>query len=152
MPEVCLVIHCCWLSLTLFISLLFTLWTVLLLSRNPEWPWFSCDTLLLLLVLLGKWLYPATELRRQWHTYYVLEDRLYIFQNNRYDHHLPCELEFDLDVHGSNLVLLLPFDALPVVSTEATEEDFWEITSPAYIACLYPLSVPRIVPRQNPFR
>ena len=34
----------------------------------------------------------------QWHAYYVPEDRLYIFQNNRCNHHLPLELEFDLDV------------------------------------------------------
>ena len=31
---------------------------------------------------------------------YVPEDRLDNFQNNRYDHHLPRQLEFDLDVHG----------------------------------------------------
>ena len=30
---------------------------------------------------LGMWLYPANELRRQWHAYYVPDDRLYIFQN-----------------------------------------------------------------------
>ena len=76
---------------------------------------------------LGMWLYPANELRRQWHAYYVPKDRLYIFQNNRYDHHLPLELEFDLDVHDSDLVL--PLDALPV-SAEATA-DFWEIIGPA---------------------
>jgi len=72
------------------------------------------------------WLYPANELLRQWHAYYVPKDRLYIFQNNRYDHHLPLELEFDLDVHDSDLVL--PLDALQV-SAEATE-DFWEIIGP----------------------
>ena len=75
------------------------------------------------------WLYPAHELWHQWHAYYVPNDRLYIFENNRYDHHLPIELEleleleFDLNVHDYDLVL--PLDALPV-SAEATEK-FWEM-------------------------
>ena len=74
------------------------------------------------------WLYPANELRRQWHAYYVPNDRLYIFQNNRYDQHLPIEfeLEFDLKVHDYDLVL--PLDAFPV-SAEETEQ-FWETVGP----------------------
>ena len=93
------------------------------------------------------WLYPANELRRQWHAYYVPDDRLYIFQINRYDHHLPIEfeLEFDLNVHDYDLVL--PLDAFPVFAEETKQ--FWETVG---LRChiLTPASstnCPRLVPR-----
>ena len=103
-------------------------------ARPPQTAWTlwqkACllwsDTTGQLSQQLGMWLYPA-KLHRQWHAYYVPDNRLYIFQNNRYNHHLPIELEleseFDLNVLDSDLVL--PLDAFPV-STEATDE-FWEI-------------------------
>ena len=56
---------------------------------------------------------------------YVPDDRLYIFQNNQYNHHLPIELEleseFDLNVLDSDMVL--PLDAFPV-SAEAQPKNF----------------------------
>jgi hypothetical protein len=68
------------------------------------------------------WLYPAHELRRQWHAYYAPDNRLYIFQDNRYNHHLPIELEleseFDLNANDSDLIL--PLEAFSV-SAEATK-------------------------------
>ena len=39
-------------------------------------PFVDSDTTGQLSQQLGKWLYPAHELRRQWHAYYAPKDRL----------------------------------------------------------------------------
>ena len=113
-------------------------------ARPPQTAWTlwqkACllwsDTTGQLSQQLGMWLYPANELRRQWHAYYVPDDQLNIFQNNRYNHHLPIEFEFefDLNVHDSDLVLHL--DALPVsAETMRDSRPMVSYTHPSSLNC-----------------